>query len=149
MNKKILVVLGVFIAGFLSSRMMTSHAPVENSAQCENLSEAKNDLISISQNEYLEYTQIKDLKQKYEKADELLGKVMLLFLADIGFKATKMSTNEMEVQNLETKSETSNPENPKVAVASGNPVQQQQMKIIEGSFAGEIKFLIKNAKLVI
>lgn len=29
------------------------------------------------------------MKQKYEKADEILGKVMLLFLADIGFRLQK------------------------------------------------------------
>lgn len=34
-------------------------------------------------------------------------------------------------------------ENPKVAVASGSPVEQQQMKIIEGTFIGEVKFFDK------
>ncbi len=195
MIKNFFIVLVVFVAGFITNKIITTSISVEKPALCENLNAAKNDLISISQNEYLEYTKIKDLKQKYEKADELLGKVMLLFLADIGFKAAKMPINDVEVKSLDpesvnrkteaTKIAESAPttaqavpepqasisdslkgksqlirnlnsqaqinealdkaliENPKVAVAGGNPVEQQQMKVIEGSFVGEIKFFDK------
>ena len=38
-------------------------------------------------------------------------------------------------------------ENPKVAVAGGNSVTQQQMKIIEGSFTGEVKFFDKKREV--
>lgn len=197
MIKNILLVLAAFGAGFFVNQMIKQPVHSDNSVQCENLSTAKDNLILISQNEYLEYTKIKDLKQKYEKADELLGKVMLLFLADIGFKATHVTANDLEVKALEPEStahkdESVKPleavptapapvvaavppapsseglkgkselirklrsqkqinealdkaliENPKVAVASGNPVEQRQMKVIEGSFVGEIKFFDK------
>lgn len=198
MIKNILLVLGAFVVGFLVNKNLKPSASTENPIQCENLSAAKNDLISISQNEYHEYTQIKDLKQKYEKADELLGKVMLLFLADMGFKISKIPLSELEVGTAAPENVTSSVEaskavestpvvdtaaevrpaiavqaqkslegkstlirnlkseaqikealdkalidNVKATVASGNPVGQQQMKVIEGSFAGEIKFFDK------
>lgn len=75
-----------FILGFFSSRHFTTPAVVIEH-ECEDLNAAKENLVAISKKDYLEYAKIKDLKQKYEKADELLGKIFLLFLADVGFKA--------------------------------------------------------------
>ena len=88
-----------FAVGFLSNRFLSSSTSSDTlnkstSVQCANLEAAKSSLMSISQKEYLEYAQIKDLKEKYEKADEILGKVMLLFLADVGFKAQKIPLAE-------------------------------------------------------
>lgn len=96
---KIIIPLSIaFAAGFFANHILgptsISQEPPIVDAKCEDLSHAKSDLISLSQREYLEYAQIKDLKQKYEKADELLGKVMLLFLADVGFKAVKTAPPE-------------------------------------------------------
>ncbi len=91
MSKIVSVTLLAFFLGFFSSRLMVkTPLEVSESPSCLDLNSAKESLISISKNEYLEYTQIKDLRQKYEKADELLGKVMLLFLADVGFRAQKL-----------------------------------------------------------
>lgn len=94
MTKILICVVLAFSVGFISSRYIsnskTKTSEADSSAeQCLNLTDAKANLISISQKEYQEYTQIKDLKQKYEKADELLGKIMLLFLADVGFRLQK------------------------------------------------------------
>ena len=93
MAKILAAVVISFFVGVLANHFYTSSTSKTNAdsaaAECKNLSTAKSDLINISQNEYLEYTKIKDLKQKYEKADELLGKVMLLFLADVGFRVQK------------------------------------------------------------
>lgn len=85
---------------FVSPSLDAIKPPASN--QCETLNTAKSNLISISQNEYLEYTQIKDLKQKYEKADELLGKIMLLFLADIGFRLQKSTPIELPPPEAQT-----------------------------------------------
>lgn len=88
-----------FAIGFLTSRYVSNSKTKGGDGdssiqQCADLNDAKANLISISKNEYLEYTQIKDLKQKYEKADELLGKIMLLFLADVGFRLQKSGVVE-------------------------------------------------------
>ena len=99
MNKILISTLIAFALGFISSQFVSRSAQTtevkdSSAEQCTELSAAKSDLISISQNEYLEYTQIKDMKQKYEKADEILGKVMLLFLADIGFRLQKNTVED-------------------------------------------------------
>lgn len=97
--KTALLITITFFIGFTTNKILNPVKSVETKEvptlktppQCNSLAEAKTNLISISQNEYFEYTQIKDLKQKYEKADELLGKIMLLFLADVGFRVQKTS----------------------------------------------------------
>ncbi len=94
MTKILISTTLAFLFGFLANQLVFKPKAIDASRkltdnECSNLSEAKSNLITISQNEYIEYTQIKDLKLKYEKADEILGKVMLLFLADIGFRMQK------------------------------------------------------------
>jgi hypothetical protein len=98
MTKNLVLILIAFVFGFFSSRFYFKN---ETPQQYQNLKSAKDELISISQNEYIEYTQIKDLKLKYEKADELLGKVMLLFLADIGFKLKESAQIENPIADTE------------------------------------------------
>jgi hypothetical protein len=44
---------------------------------------------NISNVDLLEYTKLKTMKEKYEKADEILGKIMLLFLANIQLEMNK------------------------------------------------------------
>lgn len=112
MNKILISAIVAFIVGFLSNRFFNSQPSInskEPTVQCSDLNVAKSNLISISQNEYIEYTKIKDLKQKYEKADELLGKIMLLFLADVGFKVKKDVSVEQVVATPAAVSSSPNP----------------------------------------
>ena len=103
MTKILIAVIVAFSAGFFTNRYIIKNNSVPaTSEKCIQLDEAKSNLIKISQNEYQEYTKIKDLKQKYEKADELLGKIMLLFLADVGFRTQNSPA-------VETTSATSEP----------------------------------------
>lgn len=98
MNKILISLAVAFSLGFVSSRIFSGKKESDHgkeTVQCAELNEAKANLMSISQNEYLEYIKIKDLKQKYEKADELLGKIMLLFLADVGFRVQKSEPVEI------------------------------------------------------
>lgn len=44
---------------------------------------------NISNVDLLEYTKLKTMKEKYEKADEILGKIILLFLANIQLEMDK------------------------------------------------------------
>lgn len=100
MNKTIVSIIIAFVLGFVSNRIFSNRKNEVSEKdpiieKCERLSEAQSNLLSISKNDYLEYLKIKDLKQKYEKADELLGKIMLLFLADMGFRAQKSEPIEL------------------------------------------------------
>lgn len=190
MTKLMISILLAFTVGLFSSRFILPAANKKDakdlSVNCENLTDAKSSLISISQNEYLEYTKIKDLKQKYEKADELLGKVMILFLADVGFRlqkpgmvepgvetpsattikpevinhvvempivapaptvdsglrgkssAIKTLTTEKQIDEVLDKSIIANP---KAENAKGMVINSQQARILDGRYAGSIKFL--------
>jgi hypothetical protein len=42
----------------------------------------------LSENEFEEYMKIRDMKARYEKADEILGKIMTIFLMDLGLRAS-------------------------------------------------------------
>jgi len=59
---------------------------------------------NISNIDLLEYTKLKTMKDKYEKADEILGKIMLLFLANIQLEMNKdvkkyfSSTDRLELE---------------------------------------------------
>lgn len=112
---KILVPVAIaFVVGFFSHNFfIPNRAPEETpiDAKCEDLAQAKSNLVALSQSEYLEYTKIKDLKEKYEKADELLGKVMLLFLADVGFKTLKTEPLDYSISTPKTET-TPSPEPP-------------------------------------
>jgi len=106
LNKILLSALISFAIGFFTNRLISTRAVLDEDKalslkRCDELADAKANLTSISKNEYLEYTKIKDLKQKYEKADELLGKIMLLFLADVGFRVHKSTPLEAVVIKAE------------------------------------------------
>ncbi len=51
----------------------------------------------ISQRELQEYMQLKDDKAKYEKANEILGRVMMLFIADMGLRVGNPDFNILDV----------------------------------------------------
>lgn len=102
MNKVLIATILAFSVGFLTKSFVSKNndsTPSTPTEECVILDKAKSDLINISKSEYLEYSQIKDLKQKYEKADELLGKIMLLFLADVGFRVQQASAIETPPTN--------------------------------------------------
>jgi hypothetical protein len=49
----------------------------------------KEKLRALSENDIAEYYRLKTLEERYKKADEILGKVMQIFLADLGLKLSQ------------------------------------------------------------
>lgn len=47
---------------------------------------AKEDLVELTHKDFEEYQNLKTLEERYKKADEILGKVVTLFLADLGLR---------------------------------------------------------------
>lgn len=47
---------------------------------------AKEDLIALTRSDFEEYQKLKTLEERYQKADEILGKVVTIFLADLGIR---------------------------------------------------------------
>src|SRR4051812_35867240 len=52
-------------------------------------SELKEKLQTLTDNDITEYYRLKNLEDKYKKADEILGKIVTLFLADLGIRVSK------------------------------------------------------------
>jgi hypothetical protein len=68
--------------------MPTPHplAPVEDLLNKQQALRAK--LASLTDGELEDYQRLRTLREKYEKADELLGKVLLVLIADLGLKVS-------------------------------------------------------------
>jgi regulatory protein YycI of two-component signal transduction system YycFG len=56
----------------------------------------KDSIISFTEKEFEQYLKLKDQKKRYQKADELFGKVMLLFLAELGLKIPEPKMRQLE-----------------------------------------------------
>lgn len=65
-------------AGQKSVPVLTSAASVEE--------KVKTDLIELTKNDFEEYKNLKTMEDRYKKADEILGKIVTVFLADLGLK---------------------------------------------------------------
>ncbi len=80
--------LFVFALGAALSFLVTEHfvrSELNKQSEIFQKAESVNNKIKLlSETEYQEYLNLKDSEEKYKKADELLGKVMVLFLADLG-----------------------------------------------------------------
>ncbi len=59
-------------------------------------------LQDLSENEIAEYYRLKTMEERYAKADELLGKMMTIFLADLGIKLTTDTKVAMDTPLLPT-----------------------------------------------
>ncbi len=102
---------GVGITFFGTKFLLQSKASSVKIDQA-NVEEIQTKLKSISENEYQDYLKLKDSAEKYKKADELLGKVMVLFLADLSINLKSSTTSvaavvKPEVVPVENKVEAS------------------------------------------
>jgi hypothetical protein len=85
------LILGILIGKFAFStneviiRTETIPIKTQKDKQLDSLSEG---FYNLSQTEFNEYIKLKDESKKAEKAEEILGKVMLLFLANVQMKMT-------------------------------------------------------------
>jgi hypothetical protein len=85
------LLLGLVIgAKFFSTTETTQEvAVISDSNSQKKFTSFKSAAQNISNTDLLEYTKLKTMKEKYEKADEILGKIMLLFLANIHLEMNK------------------------------------------------------------
>lgn len=59
---------------------------VASEHELQQFNRAKEQFQQISQDDYQEYIHLKTLEEKYKKADEILGKILIIFLSDLGIK---------------------------------------------------------------
>ena len=93
---KIIMVFIVFLSGALvgyfgkaPEEIIKEKVVVEKVEDLElkkEVEELKKKLSQIANIDYLEYLRLKKDEEKFAKADELLGRIMLIFLADLGMR---------------------------------------------------------------
>lgn len=96
----ILVLCGVALVSYKLGQR--SVAVSYNAGQIEE--RVKNDLVALTRQDFEEYQNLKSLEERYKKADEILGKIVTVFLADLGLKLNFKPTS---LQFLESSSGTS------------------------------------------
>ena len=91
-SKNIIIALFFLIAGYFIGKLNTPVAPESNpDLNSEKIEAFKSNLTQFNNNELREYLSLKTQKEKYEKADELLGKIIMIFLADLDLKMSPLA----------------------------------------------------------
>ena len=76
--------LGVLIGNFFPLKQNNI-----SSAEDSKYQELKAKFDNLSSIDFEEYVQLKNQKEKYEKADEIFGKILTIFLYDLGIRSSK------------------------------------------------------------
>lgn len=89
--------VGGLVAGFLVLWVFNAKEKKQETeirvVESQVMLDAREKLQLISETEYEEYLTLQSAKEKYEKADEMLGKMMLILIADIGIRLSKTSSD--------------------------------------------------------
>jgi len=89
--KTVILIIIFFTIGLFSGKYFFSTnevivrsetIPIKSGAD-KKLDSMSNAFFNLTQKDFLEYTNLKDQKAKYLKADEILGKIILIFLANV------------------------------------------------------------------
>jgi hypothetical protein len=120
MFQQLLLIITFSAVSFISARTLYLQ-PVqtnESGIYQEKYLRLKRQIEQIHAVDFEEYMQLKEQKEKYLKADEILGKIFLVFLAEAGLKLT-----QKEIKHLKQKGVTI-PEPPPVSLSDGPPCPQ-------------------------
>ena len=89
----LLVILGVGVGYGMHAakepRILAQASQIQGDGKYQDLQQKMG---SIVQNDLEDYLRLKGLEEKYKKADEILSKIMLIFLADLGLKLSDRGT---------------------------------------------------------
>ncbi len=88
--------LGYFIPR--TSNLSTPLLSSDRSSQ-DKLNDLKDKLQKISEEDINEYIKLKDMKAKYEKADEIFGEILTLFLFDLGLKISAKQIEDLKTNS--------------------------------------------------
>ena len=98
MNKKVFISVAItfFLTFYITSSLNNNEYSklIENQnnehKECKNkLNNVKNKVNELRKIDIGDYFRLQSLEKKYKKADEILGKILLIFMADLGIKLNK------------------------------------------------------------
>lgn len=142
-STQVILLIVCCVASFISARtiyLQPQPAP-DNTYQLkyENLQKKIQQIHDV---DFEEYVQLKEQKEKYLKADEILGKIFLVFLAEAGLKLSQKNIQQLRGQGI------SLPKEPEKAVA--DTAETAPCKPTKGAFGSETKedvAWLKNEKI--
>ncbi len=85
----LILLIGVGFASYKAGQHSIPVSPSEASVE----EKIKTDLINLTQKDFEEYQNLKTMEDRYKKADEILGKIVTVFLADLGLKLAYKASN--------------------------------------------------------
>jgi hypothetical protein len=88
--------------------------------------ETKNKLQALTESEIADYYRLKTLEEKYKKADEILGKIMQIFLADLGLKISQQTQNLVKHPPELTKASAPPPPKPETKSLPASPQPKRE-----------------------
>jgi len=98
-NQLLTVIVVAFLAGAAGYWLKPEGGPTPSEREAlENYKNLREKLDQLGQVDIEEYLRLKDQKARYEKADEILGKVLMLMLYDLGLRKS-----ESQLQALKKK----------------------------------------------
>lgn len=89
----------VLVSVGIGSYKMGQNSVVNSIEDTDTEDKLKNDLVKLTAKDFEEYQNLKSLEGRFKKADEILGKIVTVFLADLGLRLAFKPTNPA---NLET-----------------------------------------------
>lgn len=87
--RRLLLTLLIFAAGALAGSWYNSRSHLEIAVPSSLNPELLAKFQELTAADLEEYYRLKTAEDKYKKADEILGKVMAIFLADLGLHASQ------------------------------------------------------------
>lgn len=88
-SQRVLLIAMFVVVGLVSYKFGQRSVPAANQVE----EKLKSDLVELTQKDFEEYQNLKSLEDRYKKADEILGKIVSVFLADIGVRLSFKPTN--------------------------------------------------------
>ncbi len=115
-----------FSAGVLIGHFFPTKSSEQASPEIQKYNVLKTKFEKLSQVDLEEYVQLKNQKEKYEKADEIFGKILTIFLYDLGIRA---SHSQLKALEESSKTPVAKPEEPSIPVVVRSRNDQQHTVI--------------------
>jgi hypothetical protein len=93
----IFLVIGVLLGSFFTPYL--SREDRDSGAQSQGQWRMK--LQALTDQDIAEYYRLKTLEERYKKADEILGKIMVIFLADLGLKVAPETIEQTKLKLID------------------------------------------------
>lgn len=93
-----LIAIASLVVGFLMAGVLKSTPKHPNEISLEEfnkLKQGKDELLKIYQNDLQDYQNLQTMKERYESANDILAKIMTVFLADLSLRISKDEISEI------------------------------------------------------